>query len=187
MAGLVTPRQRSSVADHAVHAHAFGRAPVQAGQQQMKPRQRMGAEDDQLPPVGAALRRTRSLGIGHVGRHHFGAPAFRRQRRATDFKHAKQIHEVVPPELIASERVWNWPFNSCTPRLNFICVSASSRLSRSTLTLLPSGRSMSPLTACATGVKDARSSLPLLLPLPFPPDAAPARSNSCRKSRSRAL
>src|SRR5579863_9080729 len=149
MSGLVAARQRRSVRHHAIDAHAFLNpslhSGMHAGQHQGKAGHGPGAKDNQLAPVSAAGGRACGFGIGYVGRDHFGAPAFRRQRRAADFKHAKQVHDdVPPPELMASEMVWNWSFSNWTPRLNFICASASSKLSRSTLTLLPSGRSMSP-------------------------------------------
>src|SRR5439155_10970136 len=110
----------------------------------------------QLAVVRSAFRRARGLRIGHIAYDYLRPLALGSHRRAADFKHSKQVHDV-PPSWIALRIRRNAALSTCTAVWKRSWVSASNRPSRSRLTLFPSGRNASPWTWRTAGVKVAYS------------------------------
>ena len=86
---------------------------MQAGERQRKVGSALRLKDHHLATIRAALRGARGLDVGHVARDHFRALPLGAQRRATEFQHAEQVHDVLPP-LMAADMVWNSDFRNAT-------------------------------------------------------------------------
>ena len=141
---------------------------MQAGERASEePGNALRLKDHQSDGGTGRLRRARGLRVGHVAGYDFRPLAFGAQGRATEFEHAKQVHDVLPPPVMAVVKPVELGFQKLHRDLKAqLVLRQQASDSRSTETLLPSGRSSSPRIWCATGRKrwpgEGRSSRPWL-------------------------
>jgi hypothetical protein len=103
MSGLVAHHRRPLIGDDCGHAHGGRVSACEAGEGERESGNALRLKYHQLAAIGAARRRARGLGVGHVARDHLRALPLGAKRRATEFQHAEQVHDALPP-LIALDR-----------------------------------------------------------------------------------
>jgi len=105
MSRLEAHDRRPLIRNHRRHAHRRRAFALQAGEREREAGNTLRLKYHQLAAIRAARRGACGLGVGHVAGHHLRALPLGPQRRATEFQHAEQVHDVLPPPLMAEDMV----------------------------------------------------------------------------------